>query len=174
MKRNSVKFNIIWKVLRWKESDWRRNFMIMFPMNYWPSRWKSPMEQVVVRRSWTRYKLCKRKYGAFRMTWCHLFSNTLRYRRFFRIMYISIISRGRPNWSCCSNRRITLTIYRRRCRWRSIELYRKLLVTRWSMHKPRWWRLSWCGKITRWNWQFRIMEEDLSNRPGRRELVLLS
>lgn len=23
------------------------------------------MEQVVVRRSWTRYKLCKRKYGAF-------------------------------------------------------------------------------------------------------------
>lgn len=57
-------------------------------------------------------------------------SNTLRYRRFFRIMYISIISRGRPNWNCCSNRRITLTIYRRRCRWRSIELYRKLLVTR--------------------------------------------
>lgn len=29
---------------------------------------KSPMEQVAVRRSWTRYKLCKRKYGAFRMT----------------------------------------------------------------------------------------------------------
>ena len=26
---------------------------------------KSPMEQVVVRRSWTRYKLCKRKYGHF-------------------------------------------------------------------------------------------------------------
>ena len=36
-------------------------------------------------------------------------------------MYISIISRGRPNWSCCSNRRITLTIYRRRL---SLEIYR--------------------------------------------------